>query len=218
METKKKNLFIFSLYLLPFLVVTWIAFRQIYSFMPHEQFTDEAAQTRFMSFATTIAPLRRLEVAKVNQVEVFERKSEKTLFWTRLRLPDVVISASVPVEYHYYVELNDEWRFNMTAGKLDIIAPPLRFNTPAPNISELQFAVKEGSLFRNESEVAMALKSELTERLSERAKESTHLARETARKELIAIAKAWLAKDLREGEQNKLDVDVHFSDEVGGRE
>lgn len=218
MENKKKNLFVFGLYLIPFIIVAIIAFRTIYSFMPHEQFTDEAAHTRFMSYATTIAPLRRLEVAKVNQVEVFERKSEKTFFWTKLRLPDVVVSASVPVEYHYYVELNDEWKFNMTAGKLDIIAPPLRFNTPAPNISELQFAVKEGSLFRNESEVAMALKGELTERLNERAQQTTSLARETARKELIAIAKAWLAKDLREGEKNDLNVDVHFSDEVGGRE
>lgn len=173
-------------------------------------FTSENAQVRFLSYATQISPSRRLQLAQIEQVEHFERKSEARLLWDRIPLPDVAVSATVPVEYNYYVSLEDAWEFNLTESHLTIIAPSLTPGTPAPNISELRFRVEEGSVLRSERSVARQLQSEITEMLKERALENKALIRELSRQELMELASLWLKS---EGLLN-VDTTILFKDEV----
>lgn len=174
-----------------------------------EGFSDETAQTRFMSYAMTIAPLKRIELAKLNQTEVFERTSQLKVFWDKLRLPEVVVRGTVPVEYRYYVDLNDEWKVNMRGEVLNIVAPPLVPGTPSPDISKLNFEVRKGSLFRNEVKVARALQDEMTGLLEKHAKESTGLVREIARTQIASIATQWLTSESKHAK-----IAVRFSDEA----
>ncbi len=191
------------------ILISWSAFKYIK--FRNNSFSNESAQTRFMSFATQIAPLRRIELAKVSQLEVFERKSEAHLFWSKLKLPDVVVSATVPVEYRYTVGLEDAWQIRSFDQEIEIVAPALTPSTPAADISQLRFDVKEGSVFRNEQKVSEALQSELTALLEKRAIDNRDLIIETARKELDDLAQAWLKKENAQAKKIK----VRFANEGG---
>lgn len=174
-----------------------------------ETFSDETAQTRFMSYATTVTALKRLELAQVNQIEIFERSSRMQILWQQLQLPDVVVRATVPVEYRYYVELNNDWKISMNGSVLNVVAPALITGTPSPDISNLRFEVRKGSLFRNERRVEKALQAELTALLEERAKATSTLAKEPARKQIISLARQWLKSESKEA-----DIHVRFADEA----
>jgi hypothetical protein len=177
---------------------------------PVGDFSNESAQTRFMSYATTIAPLSRLEIAKLNQVEIFDRASSLKIFWDKFDLPNVVVRATVPVEYRYYVDLNAEWKIELTDQALTISAPALTPGTPSPDISNLRFEVREGSFFRDERGVARQLQAELTSLLEQRARQSMTLVRETARTQVSEVAKKWLQS---ESKNVTVTVTVHFADE-----
>ena len=174
-------------------------------------FRRESVETRFLSFATTVAPLKRLELAKLNQIEILERSSQPQLFWKTLNLPEVVVRATVPVEYRYYVEINDKWQVKMENQVLTMIAPALFAGTPSPDISQLQFEVRKGSFFRNEKEVARALQNEISGLLQKRGAESVALVRETARLQVKSIARQWLLSESKQAE-----IKVQFADELRG--
>lgn len=174
-----------------------------------EGFDTETAQTRFLSYATMVAPLKRLEIAKINQVELFERSSQAKLFWDRLKLPEVVVRATVPVEYRYYVELDHNWQFQTKDKTLYVMAPPPLAGTPSADISKLKFEVRKGSFFRNEVKVVQALQGELTALLEKRATDSAVLIRETARQQIEVVVKDWLQTEKSE----VFEVKVGFADE-----
>ncbi len=171
-------------------------------------FSDETAQTRFMSYATTVTPLKRVELAKINQIEIFERSSQPQIFWKKLNLPEVVVRVTIPVEYRYYVDLNHEWKIKLKEQSLEIVAPALLAGAPSPDISKLHFEVRKGSIFRNESKVEAALQSELTGLLEKRAKDSSVLVRETARQQISSLAEQWLKLETKQAQ-----ISVRFADE-----
>lgn len=174
-----------------------------------ESFREENAQTSFMSFVTTITPLSRLEVAKLEQLEVFDRASQETVFWKRFGLPQVVVRATLPVEYRYYVDIGKTWKVELVDRVMTVTVPSLEVGTPSPNISELRYEIRKGSIFRNEYTVANALKLELTSLLEKRAHDSTGLVKETARKQIGELAKKWL-----DSESKAAEVVVIFNDEL----
>jgi hypothetical protein len=171
-------------------------------------FSIESAQTRFLSYAASVAPLKRLELGKINQLEVFERSSQVKLFWDHFRLPEVVVRATVPVEYRYYIELDGQWRIDIKDGSVNVLAPALLAGTPSPDISRLKFEVQKGSLFRNEVKVAEALQKDLSEMLQVRAQQSSYLVRETAREQLSTLVKQWLT-----AESKSAHIFIRFADE-----
>lgn len=172
-------------------------------------FGSETAQTRFLSYATTVAPLKRVELAKINQLEVFERSSQVKLFWDHFNLPEVVVRATVPVEYRFYVELDEGWQIEMKDNTVNVIAPSLQAGTPSPDISKLKFEVQKGSLFRNEVKVAEALQKDLSEMLKQRALQSVALVRDTARGQVTSLVKQWLVS-----ESKNANIFVRFADEA----
>jgi hypothetical protein len=130
------------------------------------------------------------------------------IFWKKLRLPQVVVRATLPVEYRYYVEFAEPWQVELQNGVLMVTVPPLKPGTPSPNISELKFEVRKGSLFRSEDSVAKALSLELTALLEKRASDGISLVKESARQQIGEVAKKWL-----ESESKHAEVKVRFADE-----
>lgn len=173
-------------------------------------FSNESAQTRFLSYATTVAPLKRIELAKINQIEVFERTSQVKLFWDHFNLPEVVVRATIPVEYRYYVDLDSQWLIEMKDNFVSVLAPRLRSGTPSPDISNLKFEVQKGSLFRNEGKVAEALQKDLSQMLVVRAEQSTTKVRDTARERIASLVRQWLTSESKES----AGIFIHFADET----
>ena len=175
-------------------------------------FSSETLQIRFLSFATQVSGSQRLQFATLRQNEQIEKRSSAALFWNKLQLPDIVVRATVPVEYTYYLELNPPWQFRKLGNVLEVVVPVPWHNEPSANLSELRFEVKEGSMFRREKPVVDGLKESMMEFLRQRARENLSAVRETGRLETRKFILSWLAASA--AEEKITDVRIQFQDET----
>lgn len=175
-------------------------------------FRTGSITTTFRSDATSVAGATRLQFAELRQEENFERRDAAAVLWGTLALPDVVVEARAPVSYTYYLDLDKEWRFRLERGIVDVIAPAVEWNRPAPDVSALRFSVREGSVLRDEQIVLDRLRAELTPLLEQRAREHVPLVRETGRRRVETFVEAWLVERFADGKQHR--ARVVFADEA----
>ncbi len=175
-------------------------------------FSEGTVTTSFVSYATQVSGSTYLQFATLNEVEVFERADTASALWGRLDLPTVVVRATTPVEYTYYLDLNAAWEFTLDGETIRVLAPPIRHNTPALDIARLRYEVREGSVFRNEDEVLRRLQEGLTDMARGRAEDNIPLVRELGRRKTEVFVQTWLASHF--GLETGQAVDVVFADEL----
>ncbi len=174
-------------------------------------FRSGTVTTSFTSYATEVHGSSFLQFATLKQIEVFERKDEAALFWGQLALPDVVVEARAPVEYTYYLDLNERWLFVLEGRTLLVQAPPVRYNTPALDVSALRYQIRQGSVLRDEAAVLVKLRQGLSELAKQRARENVALVRETGRRQTEEFVLTWLQARFSDGKD--LRAQVRFADE-----
>lgn len=168
--------------------------------------------TSFTSYATEVQDGLKLQFATLKQVEIFERKDEAALFWGQLALPDVIVEARAPVEFTYYLDLKEPWTFTLQEGTLLVVAPPIRWNAPAVDVSAIRYEVKKGSLLRDQAAVLEKLRLGITQLSARRAAEIVPLVRETGRRRAEEFVETWLRS--RFGEAEAVRARVSFADEA----
>jgi hypothetical protein len=169
-------------------------------------FRTGTIETTFVNYSTSIGGSKYLQFATLKQLEVYTRREAGSLFWGELELPEIVVSATAPVEYTYYLDLDDEWNFSLEEGVLNVEAPQIRFNTPAIDASRIEFEVEESSVFRDEGAALERLKERLTSMSKRRALEQIALVRETGRREIQEFVEEWLAAGFSDGGQYRVRV------------
>lgn len=169
-------------------------------------FHQGRVETAFVNYAIQLSGTNRLQVAELRQVEVYTRTESSTVLWGILELPDVVVEARVPVEYVYYLDLADNWRFELEDHRLRVRAPRLEFNSPALDVSRLGYEVRASSILRDENAAIEALQSGLTELSRERAREQIRLVRETARRQTEEFVGKWLGAAFDSGGDYTIEV------------
>jgi hypothetical protein len=168
----------------------------------------ETVETSLKSHLFEISGSKKIILATLKQFEIFERKSELSLFHERLKLPDIVVSASMPVEYNYFVEFNNAWVITTDERSITVIAPKLEALKPGVSVSEIEFGVVKGSLFRRDSLVTEELRQELDQLLQESSLKHMSSVQEVARVELREIIQLWMqSQDLN------LEIKVFFESE-----
>ena len=177
-------------------------------------FQEGTVNTRFISYAAQISGSNLLQVATLKQMEVFAREDQSTVFWGHVELPDVVVAATAPVEYTYFLDLEDSWTFRLENNLLLVSAPAIRFNTPSIDVSELHFDVRSSSLLRDEEPVMESLRLGLMELSRERARDHVTLVRETARRRTRDFVRTWLVGAFSDADEYR--VEVVFRDEMPG--
>jgi hypothetical protein len=175
-------------------------------------FKQGRVTTTFSSYATTLSGSQYLQVATVKQTEVFTRKDEASVAFGYIPLPDIVVQATAPVTYTYYVDLNARWDFKLQDGVIYVVAPDIHFNKPAVDASLITYEVRKDSYLRRTHEAMENLKSSITYLSIERAKTNIDLAREKARKEVESFVENWLSKSFADGKQ--YPVKVRFKSET----
>lgn len=170
-------------------------------------------KTEFLAYATEVKTVQKLQVAELNQVEVFERTSSLSLFWNQVKLPDVVVSITTPVHFVYTVDMTGPWEFLISGQTLEVHVPDLGYNPPAANLSATKFDIKQGSMFRDGQSVLNKLKSEITPFLDQRAEQNKALVQETARKSIKDFVTTWMNEKFTQ-DQKKLVVEVKFPHEL----
>lgn len=167
--------------------------------------------TSFTSYATEVQDGLKLQFATLKQVEIFERKDEAALFWGQLALPDVIVEARAPVEFIYYLDLEEPWSFTLQEGTLLVVVPAIRWNAPAVDVSAIRYEVKQGSLLRDQAAVLEKLRLGITQLSSTRAAQNVPLVRETGRRRAEEFVETWLRSRFGEGEA--IRARVSFKDE-----
>ncbi|MCB1054263.1 MAG: hypothetical protein KDD11_01970 [Acidobacteria bacterium] len=175
-------------------------------------FNQGTVTTSFLSYATEIEGSSYFQFATLKQTEVFERRDAASTLWGYLELPAIVVRATAPVETTYYVDLDGRWEFTSDGHRIHVVAPPIRFNTPAVDVSKLRLEVAAGSLLRDEQQALDRLREGITHLSFQRARENIPLVRETARQRVEAFVGQWLAERFVDGDD--FDVEVRFRDEL----
>src|SRR3990172_1139454 len=168
--------------------------------------------TTFVSYATEMSGSQKLQFATLKETEVFERTDRAQVLWGQLELPEVVVRAEAPVEYTYYLDLEERWDFLLEGQTVRVQAPPIRFNTPAIDVSQLRYEVKSGSVFRDEALALENLKRGLSELSRERASSNVALVRELGRKKTEEFVRTWLLS--KYDDASAYHVEVTFADEM----
>lgn len=181
-----------------------------------EKFQSGKVTTEFRDYVTQIKGFQRLQVASLNTVDIFTKLDSRSVFWNMIDLPDVQVEIKIPVEYSYYLDLNNAWRFdwNDKDKTVTIFAPQIKSNTPAIDLSSMSVTIQKGSFLRDEEEVKEKLIGELSGRLLELADKKIPLIRETARNEVRQFISNWFIKNyFKDSEVKPVIESVVFSDE-----
>jgi hypothetical protein len=175
-------------------------------------FNQGSITTSFISYASSISAGHYLQFARLKQTEIFTRTDEATTAFGYIPLPDVVVEARAPVEYTYYLDLNAKWELVLKDGVLYVFAPPIQFNKPAVDASEIQYEVRKGSVLRDTVSAQENLKKTVTFLTQRRAKENIALVRETGRRQTMEFVEKWLVQNFSDG--RKYPVKILFADEA----
>lgn len=176
-------------------------------------FRQGTVETRFMTYATQISGSTYLQVASIDRVEVFTREDRASVFWGAVPLPDVVVSATAPVQYTAYVDLDQPWHLTLEDRTLQVDVPSIQFNRPNIDASKIEWTVKEGSLLRDEDEALADLKAGLTSMSHRRTQELEGLVKETARTKIEGFVRTWLLQNFPDAED--VPIEIIFADEIG---
>jgi len=179
-------------------------------------FKQGTITTTFTSYATSISGSQYLQFATLSQQETFTRTDESSLLFGYIPLPDVIVEASAPVTYTYYLDLNARWDFELKDGVVYVTAPDIKFNKPALDISRMTYEVKKGSHLRNTEEAMENLRSSMTWMTYQKAKANIPLVRDTGRRQTESFVEHWLAKSFTDGKN--YPVKVRFRTENVGFE
>ena len=175
-------------------------------------FKQGTITTTFTSYATTISGSQYLQFATLSQHETFTRTDESSLAFGYIPLPDVIVEASAPISYTYYLDLNARWDFRLQDGVILVTAPDIKYNRPAVDVSHITYEVKKNSLLRNTSEAMDNLRNSITSLSYKKAEANIGLVRETGRKQTESFVENWLAKSFADGK--KYPVKVQFRHEL----
>lgn len=181
-----------------------------------EAFQKGTIETIWKDYITKVSGSNYLQVAKLNSVETFTRTDSKTIMWDMIGLPDVIVQLEAPVEFTFYLNLNDQWQFSWNEADhgIMILAPEIQYNQPAVDISNMSFTTTKGSILRSEKKVQDQFIQDVTEVLFERAGEKTTLIREIARSETSKFASNWFINLVFKDSNVKPYVKgVYFADE-----
>jgi hypothetical protein len=185
-------------------------------------FRTGTVQRRFSAYTTSLVGTSYLQVATLQQLQTFELEDREAVLWGTVELPPVTVRASAPVAYTYFVDLHAPWRLELrdrpavggapaSRGVL-VLAPPLRWNRPAVDVSRMRWQVVQGSLLRDEYAVQEHLRHEITGRSAIQAKANVPLVRETARTQVAGFVREWILRSYPDSQQ--LPVQVYFADEA----
>ena len=178
-----------------------------------QAFRTGTVQTSFLSYATEISGNAFLQFATLDQTEILQRTDSASLLWGRLRLPDVMVEARVPVRYTYYLDLEDEWSLTLEGTTVRVLAPGVRANRPAVDASAIEYRVQADSVLRDEDAVMEELRRQITGQLAARAGENIALVRELGRQRTAEFVRTFLLSQFGE-DASGYAIEVRFRDEI----
>ncbi len=160
-------------------------------------FRQGTLTTEFTSYASSIEGTQRLQVASLDTVERISRRDQASVLWGQLELPAVVVEASLPVTYSYYLDLDKPWNlhWNEATHELTVQTPPLEWTRPAVDVSGMRFEASATHPLRDEQAALDRLQSAISPWLEEQAEQHRNLVESTAREEVENWVRSWVQSE-----------------------
>ena len=177
-----------------------------------EAVTTREIETTFRAEFSKIDAEPRLQVATLDQSEHFRLRD--SLNSEYVSGGEVIVEARVPVQFVYYVSLEQPWMFEELAGGgrgVRVRVPELSWNQPGVDPSKVEYRIAQASWIRREGPVLQRLQASLGSHIASAARENQSLVRETARRTIENFVRDWLNDRYPTAVTGR--VDVVFADE-----
>lgn len=163
-----------------------------FAFRSSNQPDTKEISDQFRSYVSAARSTQKIVLYELQVVEQIDRTEKHTLLWNLISLPDLVIRMQVPVQYGFYVDVSEGFEFQKDNGNWIVIAPPLRSQTPAVDISGLSFHVRKGAFFHDTQNAKEAIQRDLTEYLFKQSEKAKSSYETQAAESLKGLVGAWL--------------------------
>jgi len=160
------------------------------------------------STGTELENTQYFQFKKVRQTEIFTHTDQAVTGFGYLPLPDVIVEARAPVEYTYYLDLSDAWRFLLEGDTVHVLTPDIHYNKPAVDVSKLEYQVRKDSFFRDSDAALEHLRKSLSSLAYLKAAENLKLVRSTGREPVAEFVQSWLLRSFADG--TNYEVKVYF--------
>lgn len=169
-------------------------------------FREGTLSTEFTSYAQSLEGTRRLQVASLDSVETLSQRDQASILWGQLELPEVLLRATLPVTYTYYLDLEAPWTltWDESSQVLAVQTPPLEWNRPAVDVSRMTIGVERTHPLRDHEAARERLRQVLTPWLEERAEANRELVAATAREEVEDWVRSWV--EVEYGQVGEIEV------------
>lgn len=157
-------------------------------------FRQGTLSTEFTSYAQSMEGTRRLQVATLETAEILSRRDRASILWGQLEMPEVLLRASIPVTYTYYLDLEQPWTltWDEQTRRLLVDTPPLEWNRPAVDVSRMAIEVERTHPLRDDEAARERLRRVVTPWLEDRAEQHLELVAPTAREEVESWVRSWI--------------------------
>ena len=159
----------------------------------------------------------RLELAKLEEVEIFRQEDERSLFWDTFSLGRTVSEIRVPVVYRYYLDLNDPWKIEVAGQTCLVTAPRIRPTLPPSILTDGMEKRSEAGWARFNAQAQLdALERSITPTLNRYAGDPHRIAlvREPARRTVAEFIRTWLLREDHWRSDRFRVIKVVFADET----
>ena len=162
--------------------------------------------TEFTTYASSIEGTQRLQVASLDTDERITRRDQASVLWGQLELPEVVVEASLPVTYSYYLDLDKPWslHWDEATRELTVHTPELEWTRPAVDISAMRLDATASHPLRDEQAAVERLRAAITPWLEEQAGRHRNLVEATAREEVAKWVRSWIEAEY--GQVGEIEV------------
>ena len=178
-------------------------------------FAQGTVSIEFREYCTEVQTNLSLQVATLKKTEQFIRTDEQTIGWGWVHLPDVVLSVTAPVDYTYYVDLNQHWNFQLKDQMITAVVPDPQFNRPAFDVSRMEWDVKKDSALRRTQKVKEDFEHSLMPLAIKRAREQIKEIKEPARAQVTAFLQTWLRQRFIDGHKYQIKVVFESENRLG---
>ena len=170
------------------------------------------AITEFRNSNISVSAINKLQVAELSATENFTKQDFPAF------LPSVEVDITIPVTYVYTVDFTQEWNITVDSSsngvRINVIAPNIQYNTPAPDISKMRQRVIKSSVVRNEQKLQEQLRQEVSLKLKVKALDNIPLITEIARRGIKEHFSTWFYSKYTSLDETIFPIEVLFENEV----
>ncbi|GEM_PF-6362841 len=170
----------------------------------------------FIGYTEQQKKVQHLTLLKTTRNETDRREYKFSHPWLMngKTLSSAIIEVRAPVTYNYFVDMKGNWKISCEGDMLTVVAPKLKVEEPAVDLSRMETIIDSGKLIFGEKDKLEELRKQFYPDMMKKSlsPEYLEMIREDARRSLAEFANGWITAELIKKYPVKY-ISVKFEDE-----